>query len=158
MSDAVGHASAEREEENDEIRQSDAAVDTQRRQHEHGKPCHIERYEAHVAPFVSEQFRELMLEAGQVLFREMQALYNDGHQTHRKDRRGIVLPTGCGPKQISDNQAYAENSGGAAHPAGLCRHNGRHEDSPDDAVPPSHHVHPILYLILIFWGRIPGRK
>src|SRR5713226_7665424 len=145
MPGTITHASAQREEKDHEVSERHSPVDTERRQYEHGKPRHIERNKTRIAPLISDQLWELALEAGQIFFGEMQALYGNSEQTHRENCSRIVLPAGCDPEQIGDDQAHAEENSGAAHPASLCRHDDQHEDGPDNAIPRSHRIYPIRH-------------
>lgn len=63
------------------------------------KPCHVERYKTRVTPLISDQLRELALEAGYIFFGEMQALHGDDEQIHGKNCGGIVFPASCDPEQ-----------------------------------------------------------
>ena len=97
-----------------------------------------------VAPLMpADQLRELALEVGHIFLGEMHALHGDGEQIHGKDCCGIVLPGGCNPDQIGNDQACAEENDRTAHPASLRRHYEQHEDAPDDAIPRSRRICPI---------------
>src|SRR5260370_16787768 len=100
MPGAITHASAQREEKDHEVSERHSPVDTERRQYEHGKPRHIERNKTRVAPLISNQLRELALEAGQIFFGEMQALYGNSEQTHRENSTRISPPAVSHPYPI----------------------------------------------------------
>jgi len=54
----------------------------------------------------------------------------------------IVFPRCRYPQQIGNDQAYAEDRSGTAHPANLCGKNGQHEDYPADAITRCHCGYP----------------
>lgn len=94
----------------------------------------LKRYKTRITPFISDELRELALEASHIFFREIHTLDSNGEQIDGENRFGIVLPTGGNPEQIRDNQAYAKKSNGTTHPPALCSQHDQHEDSTDDAI------------------------
>jgi hypothetical protein len=102
VGDAISDTSDQREKEDNEVSQLHPKVDAESSQYERSEPQHIKGHKAGIAPIVSEQLRELVLEAGQIFLGEMQALHGNREQVDGKNRGGIVLPCPRGslPHQV----------------------------------------------------------
>jgi len=144
MGDAVSNTPDEREKKNNEVGQLYSPVDAQSRQHKGGEPQHIERYEARIAPIVSEQPWELMLKASCIFFREMKALDRDREQVGGKNYSSVALPPSRYPHGISQDQTATQKNNGGTHPAGLHSQHDQHEDCANDTVTQGNRVYAAL--------------
>jgi len=115
VANAVSYASRERQEKNYEIGQPDTAVNTDGRQQKYGEPYRVEREELHVAPMISEQPGKLPLESGQIFFREVDTLHEDGEQVNWENFGGVICPPSCDPEKVGDDETQAEKGNRRAH-------------------------------------------
>lgn len=126
VADSVSYASSERQEKYYEIGQPHSEINTDGGQQKHGEPYRVEREELRAGPLISKQPGELVVKTGEIFFREVETLHQDGEQINRENFPGVICPAGCDPEKVGDDEAQAEKGDGRAHEQDL------HSDGNED--------------------------